>query len=54
MADIVAGVLNNSQNIPRQHKEYDLPADRPYVFGYHPHGSWMPFYTESKVNVGVV
>ncbi|KAJ9100023.1 hypothetical protein QFC19_005841 [Naganishia cerealis] len=22
-------------------KEADLPADRPYVFGYHPHGTYF-------------
>ena len=22
-------------------QEFDLPADRPYLFGYHPHGMLM-------------
>jgi hypothetical protein len=25
-------------NLLKYHQEGDLPADRPYVFGYHPHG----------------
>lgn len=24
-------------------KEQDLPADRPYVFGYHPHGEYVVY-----------
>jgi hypothetical protein len=30
----VKAVLNSLQ-------EFDLPADRPYLFGYHPHGMLM-------------
>ena len=51
LSHIIAFCLLTKMSFLRLIKEHDLPADRPYVFGYHPHGKFKACVLGHLVNM---